>query len=56
MMSIQNKIFDQLLSIIPDLQTRKKAGKSQLESQSLMNLNLDILYRENNTVLNCTEK
>ena len=50
-MTIQNKIFDQLLSIIPDLQTRNKAGKSQLESQSLMNLNLDILYRENNIVM-----
>jgi hypothetical protein len=51
MMSIQNKIFNQLLSIIPDLQTRKKAGQSTLESQSLMDLNLDILYRENNTVI-----
>jgi len=55
-MTIQHQIFNQILQIIPDLQARKKAGKSQLESQSLMNLNLDILYRENNTVLNCTEK
>ena len=50
-MTIQNKIFEQILSIIPDLQTRNKAGKSKLESQSLMDLNLDILYRENNTVM-----
>ena len=50
-MSIQNKIFEQLLSIIPDLQTRNKAGKSQLESESMMDLNLDILYRENSTVM-----
>ena len=50
-MTIQNKIFEELLSIIPDLQTRDKAGKSQLESQSMMDLNLDILYRENNTVM-----
>jgi hypothetical protein len=51
MMSIQNKIFDQLLSIIPDLQTRNKAGKSKLESQSMMDLNLDILYREDSTMM-----
>ncbi len=51
MMTIQNKIFAQILSIIPNLQTRNKAGKSQLESESLMNLNFDILYRENNTVM-----
>jgi hypothetical protein len=50
-MTIQNQIFDQLLSIIPDLQIRNKAGKSQLESQSMMDLNLDILYRENITVM-----
>ena len=51
MMPIQHQIFDQLLSIIPDLQTRNKASKSKLESQSLMDLNLDILYRENNTTM-----
>ena len=50
-MTIQNKIYEQLLSIIPDLQTRKKAGKSQLDSESMMDLNLDILYRENNTAM-----
>jgi hypothetical protein len=50
-MSIQNKIFNQLLSIIPDLQTRNKAGKSKLESQSMMDLNLDILYREDSTMM-----
>lgn len=50
-MPIQNKIYNQLLLIIPDLQTRNKAGKSKLESQSLMNLNLDILFRENNKAM-----
>jgi len=51
MMSIQHKIFEQIIQIIPDLQTRNKAGKSKLDSESLMDLNLDILYRENNTVM-----
>ncbi len=50
-MTIQNKIFDQLLSIIPDLQTRNKAGNSQLGSESMMDLSLDILFRENNTAM-----
>ena len=50
-MTIQNKIFDQLLSIIPDLQTRNKAGKSQLESQSMMDLNLDILEKKSSISL-----
>ncbi len=50
-MTIQSKILDQLLSIIPDLQTRNKAGKSTLEVESMMDLNLDILFRENNTAM-----
>ncbi len=50
-MTIQNKIFDQLLSIIPGLQTRNKAGNSQLGSESMMDLSLDILFRENNTAM-----
>ena len=50
-MTIQNKIFNQLLSIIPNLQTRNKAGKSKHKSQSLMDLNLDILFRENSTLM-----
>jgi len=50
-MTIQNKIFDQLLSIIPDLQTRNKAGKSQLDSESMMDLNLDILDKKSTTSL-----
>ena len=50
-MTIQNQIFDQLLTIIPDLQTRNKAGNSQLESQTMMDLNLDILEKKSNISL-----
>ena len=51
MMSIQHKIFEQIIQIIPDLQTRNKAGKSELQSQSMMDLNLDILHRENKSAM-----
>jgi uncharacterized protein YqiB (DUF1249 family) len=50
-MTIQNQIFDQLQTIIPDLQTRNKAGNSQLESQTMMDLNLDILEKKSSISL-----
>ncbi len=50
-MTIQNKIFDQLLLIIPNLKHRKTAGKSKLDSESMMDLNLDVLDKKSNTSL-----
>ena len=37
-------------TIIPDIATRNDAGKSQLSSDALMDLNLDLLSREGNIV------
>ncbi len=43
-------IYKKLIRIIPDIATRRSAGKSQLSSGALMDLNLDFLYREGNIV------
>lgn len=49
-MSLQQEIFNKLLIIVPDLDKRIGYGKSKLDSDCMMDLNLDILHRENNTV------
>ncbi len=43
-------IYEKLIKIIPDIATRDDAGKSQLSSDALMDLNLDLLSREGNIV------
>ena len=43
-------IYSKLIKIIPDIATRRSAGKSQLHSDALMDLNLDILSRQGNIV------
>ncbi len=43
-------IYNKLITIIPDISTREEAGKSQLHSDALMDLNLDILSRQKNVV------
>ena len=43
-------IYNKLIKIIPDIATRRSAGKSQLHSDALMDLNLDILSRQKNIV------
>ena len=43
-------IYKKLIKIIPDIATRNDAGKSQLSSDALMDLNLDLLSREGNIV------
>ena len=43
-------IYNKLIQIIPDIVAREEAGKSQLHSDALMDLNLDILSRQNNIV------
>ena len=41
-------IYKKLIKIIPDIATREEAGKSKLSSDALMDLNLDILSKQNN--------
>ena len=43
-------IYKKLIQIIPDIATRKEAGKSKLSSDALMDLNLDVLSRQKNIV------
>ena len=43
-------IYKKLIQIIPDIATREEAGKSKLSSDALMDLNLDVLSRQGNTV------
>ena len=43
-------IYKKLIKIIPDIATRNDAGKSKLNSDALMDLNLDLLSREGNIV------
>ena len=43
-------IYKKLIKIIPDIATRNDVGKSQLSSDALMDLNLDLLSREGNIV------
>ena len=43
-------VYKKLIKIIPDIATRNDAGKSQLSSDALMDLNLDVLSREGNIV------
>ena len=43
-------IYKKLIKIIPDIATRRSAGKSQLSSDALMDLNLDVLSRQGNIV------
>lgn len=43
-------IYNKLIKIIPDIATREEAGKSKLSSDALMDLNLDVLSKQNNIV------
>ena len=43
-------IYKKLIQIIPDIATRKEAGKSQLSSDAMMDLNLDVLSKHKNIV------
>ena len=43
-------IYKKLLQIIPDIATRRKAGKSKLHSDAMMDLNLDILSRKDHLI------
>ncbi len=43
-------IYKKLIKIIPDIASREEAGKSVLFSDALMDLNLDLLSREDNIV------
>ena len=43
-------IYKKLIKIIPDIATRRSAGKSKLSSDALMDLNLDILSKKKNII------
>jgi uncharacterized protein YqiB (DUF1249 family) len=43
-------IYKKLIQIIPDIATREEAGKSKLSSDALMDLNLDVLSKQENIV------
>jgi len=43
-------IYKKLIKIIPDIATRTEAGKSQLNSDAMMDLNLDVLTTEGNII------
>ena len=43
-------IYKKILQIIPDIATRRSAGKSKLPSDAMMDLNLDILSRNNHLI------
>jgi len=43
-------IYKKLIKIIPDIAIREEAGKSKLHSDALMDLNLDVLSRQNHIV------
>ena len=43
-------IYRKLIKIIPDIATRRSAGKSKLLSDALMDLNLDILSKQKNII------
>ena len=45
---LSQSIYKKLIQIIPDIATREEAGKSQLHSDALMDLNLDVLSKQNN--------
>lgn len=47
---IERKLYNLLLDVIPDIETRNKAGVSKLDSPSMMDLHLDVLYRRGNKV------
>ena len=43
-------IYKKLIKIIPDIATRRSAGKSKISSDALMDLNLDILLKQKNII------
>ena len=43
-------IYNKLIKIIPDIATRRSAGKSKLSSDAMMDLNLDVLSKQGNIV------
>ena len=43
-------IYKKLIKIIPDIAARRSAGKSQLHSDALMDLNLDVLSKQKNII------
>ena len=43
-------IYKKLIKIIPDIATRRSAGKSQLHSDAMMDLNLDILSKQGDII------
>lgn len=47
---LSQSIYNKLTTIIPDIAARRSAGKSQLHSDALMDLNLDILSKQNSYV------
>jgi len=47
---LSKSIYKKIIKIIPDITTRTDAGKSKLSSDALMDLNLDVLTRQNNIV------
>ena len=47
---LSQSIYKKLIQIIPDLATREEAGKSKLSSDALMDLNLDVLSRQDNII------
>ena len=47
---LSQSIYNKLIKIIPDIATREDAGKSKLHSDALMDLNLDVLSKQNNIV------
>ena len=47
---LSQSIYKKLIKLIPNIATRRSAGKSQLSSDALMDLNLDILSKQKNIV------
>lgn len=45
---LSQSIYKKLIKIIPDIATRRSAGKSELSSDALMDLNLDVLSKQKN--------
>ena len=43
-------IYNKLITIIPDIATRRSAGKSKLSSDAMMDLNLDVLSKQKNII------
>ena len=43
-------IYNKLIKIIPDMAARRSAGKSQLHSDVMMDLNIDILSKQGSII------